>query len=359
MSEPIIRPIRSEDFADIYECRTQPNVVWGTLQVPTVPPEIIQAQCGFQPNHYNFVAEVDGKAVGMCGIGLSSGTRSRHAAGLGMMVHDAYQNRGLGRRLMAAALDLADNYLGLERVELDVYVDNPRAIKLYKDFGFVEEGTIRTMARRGGEYVDALQMGRLRGLAAVTPPTLIPDLTQKPEQAGARPTDLKVRPVCPEDARAVYDIFLQPGVLAHLDQHSAIHPDEIRKQVTGLVWGQHLAVATIGGKVVGAAYLQQARQGRRGHVGFIHWIAVDNAFQNRGVGTALLEFLVNLADGWLNVRKLEIKVPADDLPALALIRKFGFATEAVLRSAFFRNGQYVDVCALGRDAYELERLSNI
>jgi L-phenylalanine/L-methionine N-acetyltransferase len=70
--------------------------------------------------------------------------------------------RGVGTELMEAALDLADNWLNLTRIELRVYVDNAPAIALYEKFGFEVEGTHRYFAFRNGEYVDAYSMARLR-----------------------------------------------------------------------------------------------------------------------------------------------------------------------------------------------------
>ena len=85
-----------------------------------------------------------------------------HVAGLGVAVHDVYQDQGVGTALMEAAIDLADNWLNLKRLELDVCTDNERAIHLYKKFGFVVEGTRRALAFREGEYVDAHSMARVR-----------------------------------------------------------------------------------------------------------------------------------------------------------------------------------------------------
>ena len=79
-----------------------------------------------------------------------------------MSVHDDFQNRGVGSALMAAMVDLADNWLGLRRIELEVWTDNLAAIHLYEKYGFVKEGTARRFAKRDGGYVDAFYMGRLR-----------------------------------------------------------------------------------------------------------------------------------------------------------------------------------------------------
>ena len=63
---------------------------------------------------------------------------------------------------MAAIVDLADNWLNLKRIELEVFVDNAAAIHLYEKFGFVIEGTKRKYAFREGEYVDTHVMARVR-----------------------------------------------------------------------------------------------------------------------------------------------------------------------------------------------------
>ena len=79
-----------------------------------------------------------------------------------MGVHDDFQGRGVGTALMKAALDLADNWLNLKRVELTVFADNARAVYLYEKFGFAVEGTHRAHAFRNGEYVDSYSMARIK-----------------------------------------------------------------------------------------------------------------------------------------------------------------------------------------------------
>ncbi|MEW5935103.1 MAG: GNAT family N-acetyltransferase, partial [Bacillota bacterium] len=88
--------------------------------------------------------------------------RQRHVAGLGMFVHPAFHGRGIGTRLMEAALYAAGREWQVARVELQVYPDNEPALRLYRRFGFREEGRLARFAIRDGTYVDAVAMARIR-----------------------------------------------------------------------------------------------------------------------------------------------------------------------------------------------------
>lgn len=166
MSETEIRIRRAEpgDAVEIHEIFTNPRAVWGTMQLPFPSLEDWKGRLERPPEGaYNLVAVVDGKVVGMLGLHTNpSKPRRRHAASLGMTVHDAWAGRGIGTALMAAAVDLADNWLNLRRTELTVYVDNEPAIRLYRRFGFEVEGTAIGYSFRNGEYVDAHMMARVR-----------------------------------------------------------------------------------------------------------------------------------------------------------------------------------------------------
>jgi putative acetyltransferase len=52
-------------------------------------------------------------------------------------------------------LELADKWLKLTHLEIEVYTDNQAAIALYKKFVFEIEGMLRKFAFRDGEYVHA------------------------------------------------------------------------------------------------------------------------------------------------------------------------------------------------------------
>jgi putative acetyltransferase len=58
--------------------------------------------------------------------------------------------------------------------------------------------------------------------------------------------------------------------------------------------------------------------------------------------------MVDLADNWLNVSRLELTVYTDNVRAIALYRKFGFAIEGTHKAYALRNGEYVDAHFMAR-----------
>lgn len=159
-----IRPPRGEDAEALWEMRRMPGIFENTMGLPSnrvAQTEDFLAALDVDDHQFVAVAE-DGAVVGMAGLMLFSNPRKRHMASLGIYVHPDYQRQGAGTALMNALLDLADNWLMLVRVDLDVYADNQGAIRLYEKLGFEREGVLRKAAIRGGQYADSLIMSRLR-----------------------------------------------------------------------------------------------------------------------------------------------------------------------------------------------------
>ncbi len=161
MSEVIIRAYEQEDIRQVARLYNQRSVAAGTLQIPLQSVAERGSRFTLSPELRMIVAEVDGRVVGHASLHLLRGRR-QHVADIGIGVDEDFQGRGIGGKLIAALLDLADNWYNIARVELTVYADNAGAIHLYQKFGFVEEGRHRGYAFREGEYVDALSMARLR-----------------------------------------------------------------------------------------------------------------------------------------------------------------------------------------------------
>lgn len=158
-----VRAMNAADWRDLYEIWTHPGVCWGTLQTPFQSEDEIRKRVENPPEGMvRLVAEVDGRVVGATSLHRHRSPRMQHVAGCGVSVHPDYWNRGVGSALIAAIVDLADNWLNLKRVGLEVYTDNAPAIHLYEKFGFVIEGTKRKYVFRGGEYGDTYVMARVR-----------------------------------------------------------------------------------------------------------------------------------------------------------------------------------------------------
>lgn len=160
--EILIRASEPEDVPDLTEALNQPRAVWGTMQLPftsiATRRERLKVTSASQTL---LVAVIDGKVIGSLGLSRLEGRRS-HVGTFGMAVHDAYAGRGAGTALIAAAVEQADRWLNLRRLELTVWADNARAIALYERFGFEREGRMGDYAWRDGAYADAIAMARIR-----------------------------------------------------------------------------------------------------------------------------------------------------------------------------------------------------
>jgi L-phenylalanine/L-methionine N-acetyltransferase len=159
-----IRRAELADYEALYQVFMSPGVIWGTLQLPFPSSDAWKKRVSESPEGtFNLVACAGLEIVGQLGLHtFPNFPRRRHVGQIGMAVRDDWQGKGAGSALMQAAVDLADKWLNLTRLELEVYTDNEPAIWLYKKFGFITEGTLRQFAFRDGIFVDAYTMARLK-----------------------------------------------------------------------------------------------------------------------------------------------------------------------------------------------------
>ncbi|HEX2010682.1 MAG TPA: GNAT family N-acetyltransferase [Roseateles sp.] len=169
-----IRRTQISDAAAMARIMSHPEVLPGLLQMPFGNEEqwkqkLTDNLAPARSQDLHLAAVLDGEVVGNAGLAASGPSlRRRHAMHLGMAVVPEAQGRGVGGALMAALLDYADNWGQVLRIELGVFVDNERAIRLYQRFGFEIEGRQRAYALRHGQFADCYAMARLHP----SPPSL-------------------------------------------------------------------------------------------------------------------------------------------------------------------------------------------
>jgi putative acetyltransferase len=150
------------------------------------------------------------------------------------------------------------------------------------------------------------------------------------------------------DYEAIHRIYTQPKVVWGTLQLPFTSAERRRERLAQPQEGTFTLVACVEGEVVGHLNLRTfPHSPRRKHAGSIG-MGVHDEWQGKGVGTALMEALVDLANRWLNLTRLELTVYTDNQPAVRLYQRFGFETEGTLRGYAFRDGRLVDVYHMAR-----------
>lgn len=111
------------------------------------------------PTSIILIAELDNQIVGLLDFSTKQRMKINHAGEFGISVHPDFQEKGIGRNLTESLLKWATETDGIEKVVLNVFVTNLRAIRLYESLGFIEEGRhIKAVKQPTGEYVDLIEM---------------------------------------------------------------------------------------------------------------------------------------------------------------------------------------------------------
>ncbi|MGC9048234.1 MAG: GNAT family N-acetyltransferase [Caldisphaera sp.] len=104
-----------------------------------------------------FVAEENGKVVGMCDIHrLRPNSESSHIGNLGIAIRKEYRGKGIGKKLILKALEEGKNLF--EIIQLEVFSNNKIAISLYEKVGFITYGIFPNRIKRKDKYYDVILM---------------------------------------------------------------------------------------------------------------------------------------------------------------------------------------------------------
>ncbi|MHB8651518.1 MAG: GNAT family N-acetyltransferase [Minisyncoccota bacterium] len=107
-----------------------------------------------------FLAKSASHTVGYTTIQRGMLDCNRGVGTLTFGVCDSYQGRGIGSALMEAVIDWSKQH-DVYRLQLDVHVDNHRAIALYTKYQFRIEGTMHRCVKIAGQFADKYRMALL------------------------------------------------------------------------------------------------------------------------------------------------------------------------------------------------------
>ena len=163
-----LRPIEREDIPRFVRWFNDPDVRRHLLMYE--PMSRAKEERWFEEHlsrkdEFLFAIEVkEGKDwVHIGNLGLHKIDWKNRVATFGIVIGEkTYWDRGYGTKAVRTALKYAFFELGVNRVELETFSFNRRAIRCFEKAGFRHEGTRRQALYRDGRYHDILIMGILK-----------------------------------------------------------------------------------------------------------------------------------------------------------------------------------------------------
>ncbi len=343
-----IRPVRPDDAQDLYEAARHPDVarmilLHPALELAATEDYINSEEAG---RHY-LVAEVGGRAVGSVTLNHVQRPRLHHMGRIGLMVGREHWDQGIGGFLMKAALEIADNWLDLKRVELDVFTENHAAVHLYEKFGFEVEGRRRRVAFGNGRWLDNFLMARLRIPRSPIPQSPIPQPPSPPIPQSPVSSPPIIRPPHPDDAEDLHDFYRHPLVARTTLQMPSMEITLSRNRMQQRPPGLYRFVAEMDGRVIGSISLHQAQNPAERHAAGLG-MGVHPDYWGQGVGNGLLVAILDLADNWLNIARVELDVNVDNVAGVNLYLKHDFEIEGTRRFHAYGDGRWADSYFMAR-----------
>lgn len=157
---------------------------------------------------------------------------------------------------------------------------------------------------------------------------------------------ITIRPVRADDAEALWRIAREQGVIETTMALPSFRLEQRARSLAELTADDHYFVAEVEGRVAGLAGLTVGT-GRTRHSGYV-FVYVARERQGRGVGTRLLRALLDLADNWLLLRRVELTVLVEHEGAKRLYERLGFVVEGRRKMSVIAQGELKDEWLMAR-----------
>jgi len=160
------------------------------------------------------------------------------------------------------------------------------------------------------------------------------------------PDDLIIRPILLQDAEALWTIARQEGVIETTMALPSLRLEQRLKSLSELSENDHYMVAERATQVLGVAGLTVGT-GRVRHSGSL-FVYVARQHQGQGIGTRLVQTLLDLADQWLLLRRVELTVLTENEGAKHLYERLGFVVEGCRKISVISQGELKDEWLMAR-----------
>jgi putative acetyltransferase len=164
---------------------------------------------------------------------------------------------------------------------------------------------------------------------------------------------IKIRPLRQDDFERLNEIRVSKGVFENI---LALDTETLAETIDYFTDNSnpkskytYIAEKRAGDQQIVAGYIRLLvdKDIRRKHKGRIS-IAVAKEFQSTGIGGMLFDYIINLAQNWLMLKKLELTVLVNNTKAVNLYKAKGFEIEGTLKGDTVVNGKYEDVYIMGK-----------
>lgn len=159
---------------------------------------------------------------------------------------------------------------------------------------------------------------------------------------------LTIRAMEPSDAEGVSVLLGSPGVVEGTLQLPEMAVASRIEHLEKIEQGACKLVAQVDGRIVASAGLQPVGASlRRSHARAL-FICIAAEWQGKGLGKRMMQRLLDWADNWTHVLRIELTVHADNEAAMALYKGMGFEVEGRHRAYSMKNGRLVDAFSMAR-----------
>ncbi|MBN1564839.1 MAG: GNAT family N-acetyltransferase [Anaerolineae bacterium] len=165
-----IRGQHSDDWSELYTLWSDEAILRESLELPYMAEDAFRDQANTPAHVHVLIAEMSSLSgrkhiIGAAWLSANPRSRRRHVGELALMVRAEHRGTEAEAQLVDKALTMADQWLGLRRVEAIVFAANEGLLALFESKGFEREVLMRQYALRDGKLSDAVQLARIRGEA--------------------------------------------------------------------------------------------------------------------------------------------------------------------------------------------------